>query len=183
LDDEVSPISDRTPKSGDRRHVTDPLPFLQVFNDPIRLPVIALSDSPTDAPATMTDTIPPESPSKIPENLSSSIILSSLPQDATTALTIASTTPKTKRPSRSHYPQPLFICRILIAVTVRFKAVGRAPILVESKQRGQITSDQKFGTLSNHLRRQLKLKSTESLVTNAFQHTFTHNLKNDELTR
>jgi len=51
-----------------------------------------------------------------------------------------------------------------MVVTVRFKAVGRAPILVESKQRGQITSDQKFGTLSNHLRRQLKLKATESLV-------------------
>ena len=49
-------------------------------------------------------------------------------------------------------------------VTVRFKAVGRAPILVESKQRGQIGSDQKFGTLSNHLRRQLKLKASESLV-------------------
>lgn len=51
-----------------------------------------------------------------------------------------------------------------LVVTVRFKAVGRAPILVESKQRGQIGSDQKFGTLANHLRRQLKLKASESLV-------------------
>jgi len=49
-------------------------------------------------------------------------------------------------------------------VKVRFKAVGRAPILVEAKQLGQIGSDQKFGTLANHLRRQLKLKGSESLV-------------------
>jgi hypothetical protein len=42
--------------------------------------------------------------------------------------------------------------------------VGRAPILVEAKQLGQIGSDQKFGTLANHLRRQLKLKGSESLV-------------------
>ena len=47
---------------------------------------------------------------------------------------------------------------------MRFKAVGRAPILVDAKQRGQIGSDQKFGALANHLRRQLKLKASESLV-------------------
>jgi hypothetical protein len=35
---------------------------------------------------------------------------------------------------------------------------------VEAKQLGQIGSDQKFGTLANHLRRQLKLKGSESLV-------------------
>jgi hypothetical protein len=55
-------------------------------------------------------------------------------------------------------------CRQTNPVTVRFKAVGRAPILVDAKQRGQIGSDQKFGTLANHLRRQLKLKASESLV-------------------
>lgn len=53
-------------------------------------------------------------------------------------------------------------------VKVRFKAVGRAPILVEAKQLGQIGSDQKFGTLANHLRRQLKLKGSESLVPSFF---------------
>ena len=42
--------------------------------------------------------------------------------------------------------------------------MGRAPILVDAKQRGQIGSDQKFGALANHLRRQLKLKASESLV-------------------
>jgi hypothetical protein len=44
----------------------------------------------------MTDNIPDESPSSIPPNLSSSIILSALPRDATTALTQASTPAKTK---------------------------------------------------------------------------------------
>ena len=42
--------------------------------------------------------------------------------------------------------------------------MGSAPILVDSKQLGKIGSDQKFGALVNHLRRQLKLKPTESLV-------------------
>ena len=45
----------------------------------------------------MTDTIPDESPSSIPPNLSSSIILSALPRDATTALTEASAPSKAKR--------------------------------------------------------------------------------------
>jgi hypothetical protein len=45
----------------------------------------------------MTDNIPEESPVSIPENLSASIILSTLPRDATTALTQASTPSKTKR--------------------------------------------------------------------------------------
>jgi ubiquitin-like protein ATG12 len=52
-------------------------------------------------------------------------------------------------------------------VTVRFKAVGRAPILRENEQRGKIGSDQKFGTLSNHLRKLLKIKTTESMVSPA----------------
>lgn len=103
----------------------------------------------------MADPIPDESPSSIPPNLSSSIILSALPRDATTALSQASTPSKTKRTSPRRQTNP---------VTVRFKAVGRAPILVDAKQRGQIGSDQKFGTLANHLRRQLKLKASESLV-------------------
>jgi hypothetical protein len=46
--------------------------------------------------AVMTDNIPEESPVSIPENLSASIILSTLPRDATTALTQASTPSKTK---------------------------------------------------------------------------------------
>jgi len=59
----------------------------------------------------------------------------------------------------------VFVNRLeLTVVTIRFKAVGRAPILIESKQRGQIGSDQKFGAIGNHLRRQLKLKPTEALV-------------------
>jgi hypothetical protein len=45
----------------------------------------------------MTDNIPEESPVSVPENLSASIILSTLPRDATTALTQASTPSKTKR--------------------------------------------------------------------------------------
>jgi Ubiquitin-like autophagy protein Apg12 len=102
----------------------------------------------------MADPIPDESPSSIPPNLSSSIILSALPRDATTALSQASLPSKTKRTPP---------CQTNL-VTVRFKAVGRAPILVDAKQRGQIGSDQKFGTLANHLRRQLKLKASESLV-------------------
>jgi len=106
----------------------------------------------------MTDNIPDESPSSIPPNLSSSIILSALPRDATTALTQASTPLKTKG---LYCPLSLMLTR---PVKVRFKAVGRAPILVEAKQLGQIGSDQKFGTLANHLRRQLKLKGSESLV-------------------
>jgi Ubiquitin-like autophagy protein Apg12 len=104
----------------------------------------------------MTDTIPDESPSSVAPNLSSSVILSALPRDATTALTQASTPSKQKRIFLRKSPN--------LTVTIRFKAVGRAPILVESKQRGQIGSDQKFGTLANHLRRQLKLKTSESLV-------------------
>jgi len=44
----------------------------------------------------MTDKIPDESPSSIAQNLSSSIIISALPKDATTALTQASEPAKTQ---------------------------------------------------------------------------------------
>ena len=47
---------------------------------------------------------------------------------------------------------------------VRFKAVGSAPILVPGKQLGRVSSDQKFGTLLNHLRRQLKMRQNDALV-------------------
>jgi hypothetical protein len=50
----------------------------------------------------MGDTIPDDAPSFIPPNLSSSIILSALPRDATTALTQAATPSKTK----GEYPLP-----------------------------------------------------------------------------
>jgi ubiquitin-like protein ATG12 len=104
----------------------------------------------------MTDNIPDESPSSVPPNLSSSIILSALPRDATAALTQAAVTPK-KRGIAAQL-------KANAVVTVRFKAVGGAPILVESMQRGQIGSDQKFGTILNHLRKHLKIKSSESIV-------------------
>jgi hypothetical protein len=44
----------------------------------------------------MTERIPDESPSAIAQNLSSSVILSALPKDATTALAQASAPPKTQ---------------------------------------------------------------------------------------
>jgi hypothetical protein len=45
---------------------------------------------------TMTDNIPDETPSSVPPSLSSSIILSALPRDATAALTQASLPSKAK---------------------------------------------------------------------------------------
>jgi Ubiquitin-like autophagy protein Apg12 len=104
----------------------------------------------------MTDNIPDESPSSVPPNLSSSIILSALPRDATAALTQAAVTPKKRGIT--------ILFKANDVVTVRFKGVGGAPILVEAMQRGQIGSDQKFGTILNHLRRHLKIKSSESIV-------------------
>ncbi|BFZ59692.1 Ubiquitin-like protein [Saitoella coloradoensis] len=75
-------------------------------------------------------------------NLTSSIIISNIPEDATAAL--------------SRYTQP-----DTGKVAIRFKAVGRAPIL--KQQVYKITAGQRFQTVTTFLRRQLKLRPSDSL--------------------
>ncbi|ODQ53901.1 APG12-domain-containing protein [Saitoella complicata NRRL Y-17804] len=75
-------------------------------------------------------------------NLASSIIISNIPEDATAAL--------------NRYTQA-----DTAKVAIRFKAVGRAPIL--KQQVYKITSGQRFQTVTTFLRRQLKLRPSDTL--------------------
>ena len=80
--------------------------------------------------------------------LSASIILTSLPRDAHTALSIA--TANTLSPAQP--PQK---------ITVRFKAVGSAPIL--QKQVYKINAAQRFETVVKFLRTRLRCKEGEAV--------------------
>jgi ubiquitin-like protein ATG12 len=74
--------------------------------------------------------------------MASSVILSTLPRDATTALSTAAEFPKPK-------------------VTVHFKAVGSAPEL--KRKLCQISSTQRFEVVVAYLRRTLKVGDMDSV--------------------
>lgn len=83
----------------------------------------------------------PSTPS-LPLPLSASIILTHLPKDSSTALASADVFPTAK-------------------VTVRFKAIGSAPIL--NKQICKIGSNARFEVVSGYLRRVLRLEQGDSV--------------------
>ncbi|KAH8816150.1 ubiquitin-like protein ATG12 [Xylogone sp. PMI_703] len=78
----------------------------------------------------------------LPLTLASSVILTSLPQDATSALASAGEFPTAK-------------------ITVRFKAVGSAPTL--RQQVCKISSSQRFEAVVAYLRRVLKVGERDSV--------------------
>ncbi|KAI9702888.1 MAG: Ubiquitin-like protein [Candelina mexicana] len=81
-------------------------------------------------------------PDDLPLTMSASVVLTSLPDDAHTALENAQLLEQKK-------------------VTVRFKAVGSAPIL--RTQVFKISASQRFETVVNFLRTRLKCKPTDSV--------------------
>ena len=86
-------------------------------------------------------TIPSRSPSPdLPLTLASSLLLTNLPRDASTALQSALTTSSISTP---------------LKITVRFKAIGSAPMLRQSVCK--ISSGQKFEAVVAYLRRVLGL--------------------------
>jgi ubiquitin-like protein ATG12 len=88
------------------------------------------------------DPIPDEEAPEQLVTMSASVVLSSLPRDTTETLDRYSHPPAEK-------------------ITVRFKAIGSAPILKQQVYR--ISSDQKFSVLVKFLRKQLKYKASDSL--------------------
>ena len=103
--------------------------------------------SPSSRPGTPADNnnAIPDSASHEPDlplTMASSVILSALPRDATTALSTAAEFPKPK-------------------VTVHFKAVGSAPEL--KRKLCQISSTQRFEVVVAYLRRTLKVGDMDSV--------------------
>jgi ubiquitin-like protein ATG12 len=104
------------------------------------------SPSATPAPSSNTFAIPDVPPTStspdLPLTLASSLILTSLPQDAASALH-----------SAGDFPLPKII--------VHFKAVGAAPIL--EKKVCKINSSQRFEAVVSYLRRVLRVRESESV--------------------
>lgn len=104
------------------------------------------SDSPSrsNTPSDNMNAIPDDGPQEpdIPLTLASSIILTSLPRDAASALSAAGEFPHEK-------------------VIVHFKAVGSAPTMRTPKSR--ISSTQRFEAVVSYLRRALRVGPTDSV--------------------
>jgi ubiquitin-like protein ATG12 len=111
---------------------------------PSTSPVPSSPDSRPGTPADNNNAIPDSAPHEpdLPLTMASSIILSALPRDATTALSTA-----------AEFPNP--------KVTVHFKAVGSAPEL--KKKLRQISSTQRFEAVVSYLRKTLKVGDTDSI--------------------
>ncbi|CZR51909.1 related to Ubiquitin-like protein ATG12 [Phialocephala subalpina] len=102
------------------------------------------SPSRSNTPSDNTNAIPDAGPQEpdLPLTLASSMILTSLPRDAASALSAAGEFPKPK-------------------VTVHFKAVGSAPAV--RNQVCKISSTQRFEAVVSYLRRTLKVGPTDSV--------------------
>ncbi|KAI9751652.1 MAG: Ubiquitin-like protein [Chaenotheca gracillima] len=102
--------------------------------------------TPSPSPAGPEDPVE-EEPHDVPLTMSASVVLESLPRDAQTALELAARS--WDHPSQGR------------KVTVRFKAVGSAPIL--RTQVYKISASQRFETVVNFLRKNLKCGPTQSV--------------------
>ncbi|KAI9650629.1 Ubiquitin-like protein [Ciborinia camelliae] len=103
-------------------------------------PPLAPSPSTTPTPQTPTSTtgipdLPPSSPT-LPLTMTSSLLLTNLPRDSSSALEHAFSFPTAK-------------------ITVRFQPIGSAPLL--QRPVSKISSSQRFETVVAYLRRVLKL--------------------------
>jgi ubiquitin-like protein ATG12 len=103
---------------------------------------------PASEPSPGSEPIPDRSspPAELPLTLASSLVLTSLPRDATAALAAASAAAAAAARDK---------------VTVRFKAVGAAPALRQQVYR--ITASQRFEVVVAFLRRLLRCAPSDSL--------------------
>lgn len=103
----------------------------------------------------------------LPLTMTASVVLTALPRDATAALKDAGAfdkpkgTPPIHLPSILPRPRALLTRRPLAAVTVRFKAVGSAPIL--KQQVCRINATQRFEAVVAYLRRVLRCGPQDSV--------------------
>ncbi|KAI9826628.1 MAG: Ubiquitin-like protein [Thelocarpon impressellum] len=100
------------------------------------------STSPSPSPAAAPIPDDEHAPADLPLTMSASVVLTALPQDAHTALARAGAEDTRK-------------------VTVRFKAVGSAPIL--RQQVYKISAAQRFETVVNFLRGRLRCAPSDSV--------------------
>ncbi|KAH0614863.1 uncharacterized protein H6S33_000499 [Morchella sextelata] len=115
--------------------------------------------------------IPEEDAGDLPVALSASLVLTSLPRDGRMALDKALSPKPTKGVlPMSHYQLPLvgYIQNVsltlhLFIVSIRFKAIGSAPIL--NKDVYKIKTNQRFENVVKFLRDNLGIPASESIFT------------------